>query len=401
LKKNNDLKIFYDIYILLMVVHTCEKCHKEFNKKSTFVNHLKKKNKCDEQNNDIYNINKSNTDNTNDNLYNNDISDKINEFNCLFCNKILTTKGNLKKHINNNCKVKKQQDKEKEELFKVLVQKDKEKENLSKELLQKNKEKEVMFKELLHKDKIIEKIVEQTHILIKQNQEFKNEIIKKNNQLCSFAKQNKKLIMKNNQNNVNTKVKMVAKNNNVNITNNNNNINFFNIVQFGKEDINDIKPDEFLKIVKNPRLIGHSVPLEIVKSIHFNSDYPQYHNFYISDFNREKCMIYDGNKWIVADISKLNNVLTNAIDYSHNNLVICKEKFKNNKEVELRLKRIEDAINNCDEDFIKELIDNNEDESIIVTNKIKNCQEFRNTVLNKLKEMSYNERLLILNKTTK
>ena len=129
-----------------MVIHTCERCNIEFNKKSHYLIHINRKFKCKEikKDSEIFPIIPQQLIN-NKNLDNNIII-------CNYCNKIFSTIFNLNKHCKNNCKVKKIQDVEKENIFKILLAKEEEE---KKEL--KKKEEETK-KEIKKKDEHINKL---------------------------------------------------------------------------------------------------------------------------------------------------------------------------------------------------------------------------------------------------
>jgi hypothetical protein len=93
-----------------MVCYTCDKCNKEFTKKSNYITHQNKKKSCIKENIvDISNTlvkNITMDDNNNNKIINNnEIENTI--FNCLFCNQIFSRNDNLQRHIKNRCKIKK------------------------------------------------------------------------------------------------------------------------------------------------------------------------------------------------------------------------------------------------------------------------------------------------------
>ena len=92
-----------------MVYHKCKDCNKIFNKKSTYINHINKKIKCTE------------------NQY---------TINCIYCQKIFKTKGNVSRHIKNSCKVFKKIQKDKEYLFNKLIKLEEENKELKNKLKQ-------------------------------------------------------------------------------------------------------------------------------------------------------------------------------------------------------------------------------------------------------------------------
>ena len=92
-----------------MVVHTCNRCKIEFNKKSTYVNHLKKKNPCKE----IIEEHAQKSDTVNNveeilvkpakNLQNIAIHNETPaKLECNFCKKIFTRSDNLKVHVDSS-----------------------------------------------------------------------------------------------------------------------------------------------------------------------------------------------------------------------------------------------------------------------------------------------------------
>ena len=114
--------------------HKCDLCNKYFKYNSQLIKHKNNKRKCidikDKNNEEIKR------------LYNNilqQIKDKLEKSNkdkCYFCDKSYSTKGNLKNHINNNCKIFIQLKSEKDK-FKKLInnnKKDNELEKIKQEL---------------------------------------------------------------------------------------------------------------------------------------------------------------------------------------------------------------------------------------------------------------------------
>jgi hypothetical protein len=117
-----------------MVIYTCEKCFKEFNRKCNYLEHLNKKKPC-EQN--ITNSQKFPDIQKNSEIFlnlqkNSEIFEKNlnNNIFCNFCNKTFSTIFNLNKHYKFNCKIKKikeeEEEKDKENIFKLLLAKDEE-----------------------------------------------------------------------------------------------------------------------------------------------------------------------------------------------------------------------------------------------------------------------------------
>jgi hypothetical protein len=88
--------------------------------------------------------------------------------------------------------------------------------------------------------------------------------------------------------------------NKTNIINNNNTIiNNYNILPYDKTNYN-INDDFFIKALKTHE---KCIP-DLCKYIHFNDEYPENHNLFLSDTNSPCVMKYDSNKWNYIDIDK-------------------------------------------------------------------------------------------------
>lgn len=86
------------------------------------------------------------------------------------------------------------------------------------------------------------------------------------------------------------------KNNGTKIINNTQNImvnQFSNTVPYGSEDLEKITNAEYEKILRR----GRSCVPEFVKKIHFNYNFPYYHNIKLLNIRGPYIFIYDGNDW--------------------------------------------------------------------------------------------------------
>ena len=393
-----------------MVCHICPICGLEFNKKSRLIEHFNKKFKCKPIINIENNINsireitnpiiiqnipinqfEQQIHNENNNgLIKNNIYDVVqnkeldlesiniiandNCFCCGYCLKSYSTKSNLNKHLNINCKVKQEKDAEKENIFKLLLKK----ENENKEFKEIIKEQTVIIKE--HKEKlnkhnqIITQILQQNQILIK---ELKN--LKKSK---SSKSSNTKNV--NSHNTINT-----INNTNIANTNTQNNIVMFN---FGKEDLGIIDKQIYIDRVVKKLITGVKIPEEILKIIHFNHQYPQLSNIYISDINREKCMIWEDGEWKLSPVDKIPEVIDKVVNYSNGVETELRYKFVNNKKVNDRLDIVNKYIKMNDNEYIEELrLEEEEDNDDDNKNLIKRCEGFQKLTYDTFKTTLYNE----------
>jgi len=259
-----------------MVVYICENCKKEFNKKSNYLNHIQNKKKpCAQLKLNMHQKTPKCTEKAtkcteeNDNFSNFEEQKEYNDTNkgyiCNFCKTSFTRSTTLKRHLLERCKIRKEEVREKEAIFQ--------------ELLQQN---------ILLKD---------------QNEKLNNQLLEQNKFIIGLLEQNNQ-----SKNNIQ---------NNKNIKNQNNGIINNIIIQHGKEDLSKIDNKVFLDAFL--RNTGAKIPEKIIEGIHFNNKYPEFKNIYISDINREKVMIYNGNDWILTPSNNITtNLLEKSIDFSEN-----------------------------------------------------------------------------------
>jgi len=380
-----------------MVQRKCPKCNALFYKKSNYIRHINKVYDCSIKNLDQYNLNdvkeedvkyddicenipnhsitipshSKNIPNysiTISNENNEELVNKANELTepnfdildiknqdlcCGFCSKKYSTKTNLNKHLK-ICKIKKETDNEKEKIFKLLLEKDKE-----------NKE---------NKERI-EKLEKQNLLLM--NKIDKLISIKDNSK---HSKTTKKTT--NNTNSNNTNSNNTINNNQTNNTQNNNIL----MVNFGKEDLSVIDERQFIdKIVKRNNISGVKIPDEVLKIIHFNPQYPQLSNIYISDINREKCMVYEDGEWKLSNVNNIPQIMDKVCVFSAEQISNLRTKHPDNKPLHDRLNTIEKYNNMIDGDFVDDLRDDGRQIEIA------RCEEFQAHAYNTLKKTLYNE----------
>jgi hypothetical protein len=363
-----------------MVKKICEKCGLEFYKTSNYKRHLNKKYNCivirdemEPSNSDLeicrnlqkfaeinkapimepLNINnsfnlKNKIDICETNLQINseilkteqisiNVKKSNNNYSCIYCNNKFSSKYTLSRHLNDNCKIKKQNEKDKENIFKFLLDKDKKKDKEINELKKQNK---LLMDKL---DKLINNKTNLTKITANSN---------------------------NNSNNINS-------NNTQNIV----------MVNFGKEDLSIIDKKIFLERIVKGRVSGVKIPEEILKIIHFNPNYPQLSNIYMSDINREKCMVWEDGDWKLSPVDKIPEVIDKVVLYSNEMNDDLREEYQNNKKINDRLDVIKKYNNMIDSEYIEELKED------IEYNKelIKRCEDFQKLTYDTFKTTLYNE----------
>ena len=241
-----------------------------------------------------------------------------------------------------------------------------------------------------HKEKlnehnqIITQILQQNQVLIKELKNLKQSKLVISERFNPKNTSNTKNINSHNTTNIATN----NTTNNTNTTNTqNNNIVMFN---FGKEDLGIIDKQIYIdRVVKKP-ITGVKIPEEILKIIHFNHQYPQLSNIYISDINREKCMIWEDGEWKLSPVDKIPEVIDKVVNYSNGVETELREKFINNKKVNERLDIVNKYIKMNDTDYIEELRVEAEYDP---ENKdvIKRCEGFQKLTYDTFRTTLYNE----------
>ena len=229
------------------MIYTCNKCNKEFNQKSHYESHLRRKFSCvknlesilDENNN--FNITQNLPPN-NAKIPPNNAKNLNNESSiiCEFCNKYFARKDNLTKHQKTRCKIKN---------------------NL---------------------DDTYDKLKEKVNLLTEQNNNL-------NKQLSLTMKKKNKLIISNPSNisNTNNTTNNTTNTNNGQIIQNQQNINI-KMVSFGEEDFNRLTEEEILNVLKSK----NRAFFNLVKLIHLNERLPEYNNILINNFPFGKSSIF-------------------------------------------------------------------------------------------------------------
>jgi hypothetical protein len=172
---------------------------------------------------------------------------------------------------------------------------------------------------------------------------------------------------------------------------------------FGKENLDIIDKKQYIKRLIKNNISGVKIPEEILKLIYFNPAYPEFNNIYISDINREKCMVYEEGMWKLSATDKIPEVIDRVVEYSYNRDEELRELFKNNKSVLDRLNVINKYVKMNDNEYLELLkqknpyeIDESENEIKIAVNqnnleKIKRCENFQKKTYDTFRTTMYNE----------
>ena len=124
--------------------------------------------------------------------------------------------------------------------------------------------------------------------LLKENEELKNKLNDVTNKLDEVTNEIKQIKISNMNKTINN-----SKNCNIHNGDNNNII----IIAHGREDLDKIDVKYILEALKRGT---YAIPV-ITECIHFNQNYPEYQNVYISNMNQKYGMVYNGNEWKLKD----------------------------------------------------------------------------------------------------
>ena len=286
--------------------------------------------------------------------------DDIQTFICNYCDRTFTQSGSLNRHLTQRCTVKK------EELKKI--DKDEEEKNELKKM-----------------------------ILTLQEQ-----VTKLNQVVSNLDKTNPSNLMNNNgtidnSNNTNNNT-----NNNINNQVNyqlNGNITTNNIkIEFGKEDLSKISNDFFIKTLLNSS--GALIPSKIIEGIHFNPEFKEFMNVFISDFSRNKAMIYDGKTWNIANADEIVNTLFDkAIIFCEDRNEELFDKIQKNEKIKKKINKemhVMDIMNNNDPyeyNEYKEPVD--VDGNVLSLSELKRGKSLNGKAKEHLKKSLYNKKTVV------
>lgn len=162
-------------------------------------------------------------------------------FNCKYCCKTFSRETNMYRHMRNNCRVKKEEDGKRKDIYQRLL-------NLE----------------------------EKCHLLENNNNNLRKKVV--------MFEQNI-----NNTVNIDNSVNNVSNTNNIN----KGTINNIVLVGYGNEDMKKIPTNDIIKAIES----GFLSAIKLTETIHFNPRFPEYHNIYISNMKDKYAMKYDGKDW--------------------------------------------------------------------------------------------------------
>ncbi len=309
-----------------MVNYNCIKCNKVFKQKGHLTYHINKKRPCSEEviidNINVYGLDEVlapslhidalsecasdsfNQDDEEDIITNNNNSNIIinSDHKCIICNRIFTRYSSLKRHLLKNCKKINDDKKEnKDEKTKIILMLEEKINNLTRYVM------------TLKDDKIPIKNLTNNAPIDNSNTTNVNNSI---------------------SNQINKQV-----NNVTNIK-----------IEFGKEDLEKISNDFFIKTLVN--FSGAAIPSKIIEGIHFNPEFKEFMNVFITDISRNKAMVFDGKTWNIANADEVVDTLFDRA------IIFCENRNEELYEKIQKYDKINKKINK--EMHIMDIMSNNE-----------------------------------------
>lgn len=162
------------------------------------------------------------------------------------------------------------------------------------------------------------------------------------------------------------------------------------LVQYGAEDLSRIANQSFYEAMSKN---GYEIVTKMLEKIHFNPEIPEYKNVYISDLNREKTMMFDGEKWIFDEFENiyqdLLKKLITFIEQRHGELLEVSRMRETTKQ------RMERRLRQLNKIKLPEWNDDYEDENdvgSVGSSEQKQSEYLQKLTMKCVKNMLYNER---------
>lgn len=182
---------------------------------------------------------------------NNNVCDKnIKKFKCKYCDHLFKTNNSMCRHVRTSCKEKKKIDNERNDIYERLLNLEKDNNKL--------KMNNIMLQQKISKIKKQKSIVNDGAAT---GEHYSTNLVG-----CT-----------------------------INNTNNNT-INNIILVGCGNEDLSKMNQNELFKAIRDG--IRKST-IKLTDVIHFNPNYPEYHNVYIGNMKDKYAMLYDGKQWLL------------------------------------------------------------------------------------------------------
>jgi hypothetical protein len=170
-------------------------------------------------------------------------------------------------------------------------------------------------------------------------------------------------------------------------------------IEFGKEDLSKISNDFFIKTLLNSS--GALIPSKIIEGIHFNPGLTEFMNVFISDYSRNKAMIFDGKTWNMANADEIVNALFDkAIIFCEDRNEELHDKIQKNDKIKKKINKemhVMDIMNNNEP---HEYNENKEpvdiDGNVLDLSELKRGKSLNGVAKEHLKKSLYNKKTIVV-----
>jgi hypothetical protein len=221
----------------------------------------------------------------------------------------------------------------------------------------------------INDNKLMIRLIEKIDLLVKQNEECKDEIEKLKSQLTTS----------------NSKSQILYKPDiNINVQ-----INNFNNIDYSKID----KKMLINTLVQNT---GKQIYLKAIENVYINPECPQNHSIYVADKNRGYIKKYNNGRWETDNLNIIDLLINNFVDYYKLSLEEIKQKpelhnkLKNNIQTKLKY------LDLCDLEYLANLEDEQENEEVDNKKQIKRCKEFREMVYKDMINLLHDKKDIVI-----
>ena len=124
-------------------------------------------------------------------------------------------------------------------------------------------------------------------------------------------------------------------------------------------------------------------PVQIIKLVHFNNNYPENRNLYIRNLKTGYILTYDGNGWILNDKKVMDKIISDSEKFMHTKFM---EWYDDGKKREKYKKAISKFEKYLEQSSNQQLINNVKEELKLMFYNVKNKIGSSNYVVTELKE---------------
>lgn len=213
---------------------------------------------------------------------------------------------------------------------------------------------------------LIFELKEKMDLIIKQNNELKNDNEKLKNQILLFNEITK------------------------------NTTNYTLNVNFQINNYNETKDfKENFKYLLNGQ--GKQIYLKPIENLYLNPKKPENHNLYIADKSRGYAKVFNNGRWNTQNINIVDEIINNIVNYYKLSIEFIKEDNEKYEKLKNQINNKLKYVNYCDLEFLNDLEDEQINNGTNNKAKIKRCIEFRKMIYDDIINLLNDKKDIVLN----